>query len=46
VREHGGKIVVTSKPGQGSQFVVELPLRRSETGKGGTGTSEVQAVPE
>jgi signal transduction histidine kinase len=30
VREHGGKIVVTSQVGQGSQFVVELPMKRSE----------------
>jgi signal transduction histidine kinase len=33
VQEHGGKIVVASRPGRGSEFVVELPLRRSE-GKG------------
>jgi signal transduction histidine kinase len=48
VREHGGRIVVTSRPGQGSQFVIELPLKRSEPGKGGTGTGtgEVQVVPE
>ncbi|HMB03662.1 MAG TPA: ATP-binding protein [Isosphaeraceae bacterium] len=36
VREHGGKIVVTSQVGQGSQFVVELPMKRSEA-KPGTG---------
>jgi len=26
IREHGGTITVRSKPGQGAQFVVELPL--------------------
>jgi signal transduction histidine kinase len=45
VREHGGKIVVTSKPGQGSQFVVELPMRRTEPGKGSGGTREVPIAP-
>jgi signal transduction histidine kinase/pSer/pThr/pTyr-binding forkhead associated (FHA) protein len=30
VREHGGRIVVTSAVGQGSKFVVELPMRKSE----------------
>jgi signal transduction histidine kinase len=30
VREHGGKIVVTSQVGQGSQFVIELPAKRGE----------------
>jgi signal transduction histidine kinase len=26
VREHGGKIIVTSRPGQGATFVIELPM--------------------
>ena len=30
VREHGGKIVVTSQLGQGSQFVIELPMKRPD----------------
>ena len=35
VREHGGKIVVQSRVGQGSRFVIELPAKRVEP-KGGT----------
>jgi signal transduction histidine kinase len=45
VREHGGKIVVTSKPGQGSQFAIELPMKRPEASKENTGTGEVPLVP-
>ncbi len=30
VREHGGRIVVTSTVGQGSKFVIELPNRKNE----------------
>ncbi|MBV8314233.1 MAG: FHA domain-containing protein [Planctomycetaceae bacterium] len=30
IREHGGKIVVTSKVGKGSQFVIELPMKRTD----------------
>ena len=26
VREHGGKIIVTSRPGQGATFLIELPM--------------------
>ena len=40
VREHGGKIVVTSCPGQGSRFVIELPMKRSES-KPGTGEGPI-----
>ncbi len=35
VREHGGQIVVKSKVGQGSEFTIELPVKRGEIG--GTG---------
>ena len=37
VREHGGKIVVTSQVGHGSTFVIELPMKRAEPKPGGTG---------
>jgi signal transduction histidine kinase len=30
VREHGGRIVVSSHVGQGSTFVVELPMRKAD----------------
>ena len=30
IREHGGKIVVTSSPGRGSKFVIELPSRKPD----------------
>ncbi|HEV3165752.1 MAG TPA: ATP-binding protein [Isosphaeraceae bacterium] len=36
VREHGGKITVTSQLGQGAQFEIELPQRKSD----GKGTNE------
>ena len=28
VREHGGKITVTSRPGQGATFLIELPMAK------------------
>jgi signal transduction histidine kinase len=28
VREHGGKIIVTSRPGHGATFVIELPMAK------------------
>ena len=33
IREHGGTITVRSKPGQGAQFAVELPLATAEEKK-------------
>jgi two-component system NtrC family sensor kinase len=30
LREHGGQIVVTSEPGQGSRFLLEFPAQREE----------------
>ena len=36
IREHGGKISVTSKPGQGSAFVIELPATKRNDPKGTT----------
>ena len=35
IREHGGKIVVASKVGQGAEFTIELPA--NPAGMGGTG---------
>jgi signal transduction histidine kinase len=37
VREHGGRIAVTSRVGQGSTFVIELPMRRGDVKAPGTG---------
>ena len=39
VREHGGKIVVSSALGHGSTFVIELPMRKADVNKS-TGTGE------
>ncbi len=41
VREHGGKISVTSKVGYGSRFVIELPGRKGESKPPGTGEGPV-----
>jgi signal transduction histidine kinase/pSer/pThr/pTyr-binding forkhead associated (FHA) protein len=36
VREHGGKIIVTSRPGQGATFVIELPMSKRSDPAAGT----------
>jgi nitrogen-specific signal transduction histidine kinase len=38
VLEHGGKISVTSKVGEGSRFLIELPLKRADVRAPGEGT--------
>jgi len=43
VREHGGKIVVSSSLGHGSTFVVELPMKRPAEPKAG-GSGEVPII--
>jgi signal transduction histidine kinase len=40
VREHGGNVVVSSAVGHGSQFVIELPMRRADT----KGTGDAMAT--
>ena len=35
IREHGGKIVVTSQPGRGATFLIELPMA-NDAEPGGT----------
>jgi signal transduction histidine kinase len=34
IREHGGQIAVTSELGSGSRFVIELPMKKADSGKG------------
>ena len=43
VREHGGKIVVSSSIGHGSTFVIELPMRKVDVVKN-PGTAEGPTV--
>jgi signal transduction histidine kinase len=39
IREHGGKIIVKSRPGQGATFLIELPMSRR-----GDGRAEVEGL--
>ncbi len=34
ISEHGGKICVKSKPGEGATFIIKLPIRHKEIGQG------------
>ena len=43
IREHGGKISVSSRPGEGSTFLIELPATRPADPKG---TSEGPTIVE
>lgn len=45
VREHGGKITVSSTVGQGSTFVVELPMRKNDAKDSKVETDELPAIP-
>ena len=40
IREHGGKIIVTSRPGHGATFLIELPMAKRADPKGRQGTAE------
>jgi signal transduction histidine kinase len=42
VREHGGRILVNSTVGQGSEFAIELPMRKPD----GRGTGDVPVYTE
>lgn len=43
-REHGGQIVVASQVGRGSTFILELPQKRADGGKG-TGADLITIAP-
>jgi len=43
VSDHGGKICVSSEPGRGSTFRIELPLRRPASA-GETGENDLAAA--
>ena len=43
---HGGKIIVTSRPGHGATFVIELPMsKRSEPGGTAEGATQFEGPP-
>ncbi len=42
IREHGGRIVVKSRPGQGASFIIELPMSRgSDSGTSAAGLTMI-----
>jgi len=45
LREHGGDIRVTSRPGEGSTFVLEFPLRTEGDGQSGSAPDSPVTVP-
>ena len=43
IREHGGKITVTSRPGHGATFLIELPMaKRADPGAAAEGMTMVE----
>jgi signal transduction histidine kinase len=46
IREHGGKIIVKSQPGQGATFLIELPMfRRCDSRTADDGATLIESTP-